>query len=81
MSPSDLATLSLLDPEQGVCPEGHPCRLAETLGRRTCGTCDYEGPALICWDVTQVAIDAAERAGAASAVIEWARDFVIEVRA
>jgi len=31
MSPSDLATLSLLDPDQGVCPSGHPCRVGDAV--------------------------------------------------
>ena len=78
MSPDDLATLSLLDPDQGVCPEGHPCRLGDVVGRRKCDGGDYVGPALICWDVTELAIDCAARDGARRGVVEWARQFLAE---
>lgn len=78
MSPSDLATLSLLDPEQGSCPDGHPCRGDATIGWRQCASCGYVGLALICWDVTPDAIAAAARAGAASAVVAWARAFLAD---
>jgi hypothetical protein len=37
MSPADLATLSLLDLDQGVCPNGHPCALGEMVGRELAG--------------------------------------------
>ena len=33
LSDGDLATLSLLDPDQGVCPNGHACRLDDMVGR------------------------------------------------
>ena len=72
---SDLATLSLLDPEQGVCPSGHACRLDNRVGDRRCATCDYRGLALICWDITPGSIDDAARDGADPRVVEWARAF------
>jgi hypothetical protein len=69
----DLATLSLLDPEQGVCPNGHPCRLdPSAVGRRRCEAGEYTGLALICWDVTEEAIASAAAAGADGMVVEWA---------
>jgi hypothetical protein len=77
-SASDLATLSLLDSEQGVCPGGHACRLDGRVGDRRCATCDYRGLALICWDVTPDVIDGAERGGADPRVVEWARAFVAD---
>jgi hypothetical protein len=73
MSPADLATLSLLGPDQGVCPEGHRCRMAEPVGRRECLAGDYVGHALVCWNVTTAAIDASERLGADPLVVRWAR--------
>jgi hypothetical protein len=73
MSPADLATLSLLDPDQGVCPSGHPCQLSDAIGERDCSHGEYRGSALICWEITSDAINAAEHAGAAAGVIEWAR--------
>jgi hypothetical protein len=76
MSPSDLATLSLLDPDQGVCPNGHSCVLAEPVGRRRCLGGEYVGHALVCWNVTSAAIDASERLGAHPLVVEWARSYV-----
>jgi hypothetical protein len=75
-SDGDLATLSLLDPDQGVCPNGHSCRLDDRIGYRRCATCDYRGFALICWDVTFEAIMSAERAGAAMDLVAWARLFL-----
>ena len=78
MSPSDLATLSLLDPDQGVCPNGHVCRPNEVAGYRSCSSCGYRGPALICWEVTIEEIDSAERAGAARVVVDSARTFAAE---
>lgn len=78
MSAGDLATLSLLDPDQGACPEGHRCQFDAVPGFRTCATCDYRGLALICWDITSYAIDEAERAGATRDVVSWARDFIGE---
>jgi hypothetical protein len=76
MSPADLATLSLLDPDQGVCPNGHPCRLSDSVGERACDQGEYRGLALICWEITADAIDAAERAGTSRDVIQWARAFL-----
>ena len=78
LSQGDLATLSLLDPEQGVCPDGHRCRLDREPGLRNCETCDYRGLALLCWDVKPAEIDSAEQSGARSSVIAWARSFVAE---
>lgn len=78
MSPNDLATLSLLDPDQGVCPDRHPCRLADQVGRRRCYAGEFEGLALICWTITPDAIDAAERAGAAPFALTWARSFLAD---
>jgi hypothetical protein len=76
MSPADLAMLSLLDPDQGVCPNGHSCRQDEVLGYRTCSSCGYRGLALICWEVTAREINAADRAGAAPQVVDAARTFL-----
>ena len=76
MSPQDLATLSLLDPDQGVCPSGHRCAAGEPIGSRSCLVCDYQGHALICWEITTEEIARAERAGAASRTIAWARSFL-----
>jgi hypothetical protein len=74
----DLATLSLLDPDQGVCPSGHLCRLDDPVGDRRCITCDYRGRALICWEITTGAIEDAARAGARTTVVAWARDFLAD---
>lgn len=76
LSSGDLATLSLLDPDQGVCPDGHRCTFDAQPGYRACGTCDYRGMALICWDITPAEMHAAERADAASGVVVWARSFL-----
>ena len=79
MSPADLATLSLLEPDQGVCPNGHPCRLDEVeIGYRRCSTGEYVGSALACWDVTPDAIEAARRSGADAAVTAWAEAFLAD---
>jgi hypothetical protein len=78
MSPADLATLSLLDPDQGVCPNGHRCLLGPIVGRRACRTCGYRGIALICWEITADHIDAADRAGADALVVSWARSLVFD---
>jgi hypothetical protein len=78
MMPADLATISLLDTDQGVCPEGHVCRPNEVPAYRSRSSCGYRGPALICWDITVEEIDSAERAGAAPAAIEWARTMLFE---
>lgn len=76
LSPGDLATLSLLDPHQGVCPNGHGCRLDPEPGVRRCKTCDYRGMALICWDITTDSIDLAQRNGADWSVVAWAAAFL-----
>lgn len=77
MTPADLATLSLLDPDQGVCPAGHPCVLDDrAIGRRRCGNGAYVGLALICWHVTVEAIDQAAMAGANPRIVDWTRAFV-----
>jgi 2-methylisocitrate lyase-like PEP mutase family enzyme len=78
LSPADLATLSLLDPDQGVCPKGHACRMDDQVGYRRCGTCTYHGLALICWEISLDSIEAAARSGAAPDVIVWARNFVLD---
>jgi hypothetical protein len=78
MSPADLATLSLLDPDQGVCPNGHRCVLAEVAGRRACATCGYRGIALICFEITADHIDGAEAAGADAFVVASARSFIAD---
>jgi hypothetical protein len=78
MSTADFATLSLLDPDQGVCPNGHRCRLSKTVGRRACTTCGFHGIALICWEITADHIERAERAGADALVVESGRLFVID---
>jgi hypothetical protein len=76
LSPGDLATLSLLDPHQGVCPSGHRCRLDREPGYRSCAMCDYRGMALICWDITNDSIDRAQRIGADRSVVAWAAAFL-----
>lgn len=76
MTPAELATLSLLDPDQGVCPAGHACVAGDQVGDRSCRTCNYRGLALICWDITSSAIDSAERGGAHPRVVAWARSFM-----
>jgi hypothetical protein len=73
MTPSDLVTLALLDPDQGVCPMGHRCRLSDVTGERVCRDGEYRGHALICWDITLDDIDRAEAAGASASVVNWAR--------
>lgn len=76
LSPGDLATLSLLDPHQGVCPNGHRCRLDREPGFRSCVTCDYRGMALICWKITDEDIERARANHADGMVVEWARSFI-----
>jgi len=78
MSPADIATLSLLDPDQGVCPSGHRCRPSDAVGDRICDRGEYRGLALICWNITPDAIDAAERAGADATLSRWARSHVAD---
>jgi hypothetical protein len=79
MSPADLATLSLLDPDQGVCPKGHRCAVAEPVGRRrTCETCGFHGIALICFEIKADQIDSAEAAGADAFVVASARSFIAD---
>lgn len=75
-SPADLATLSLLDPDQGVCPNGHPCRIGDAVGERMCARGEYKGHSLICWEITSDEIEDAERAGADPRSVAWARSFV-----
>ena len=76
MSPADLATLSLLDPDQGFCPEGHACRLGDSISERACDYGEYRGLALICWEITPDSFDAAERRGANRNVVDWSRSFL-----
>jgi hypothetical protein len=78
MSPADLATLSLLDPDQGVCPNGHRCGFGPEAGRRACATCGFHGIALICWEITTDHIDRAETAGADAFVVASARSFIAD---
>ena len=80
MSLADLATLSLLDPDQGVCPNGHPCALDHVVGRRACRTCGYHGLALICWEITADHVDRAERAGANPLLVSSGRLFLADQR-
>jgi hypothetical protein len=76
MSPADLATLSLLDPDQGVCPNGHPCRLSDAIGNRECSQGEYRGLALICWEISSTIVESAEAAGARAVIVGWARSFL-----
>jgi hypothetical protein len=78
LSRGDLATLSLLDPDQGVCPSGHRCRLASPPGDRTCDACDYRGRALVCWDVTRDTLRWAEAEGASRVAVAWAVEFLAD---
>jgi hypothetical protein len=78
LSDGDLATLSLVDADQGVCPNGHACRLDDRVGYRRCATSDFRGLALICWGVTFEAIKSAERAGAAPSIVDWAMAFIAD---
>jgi hypothetical protein len=80
MTPADLATLSLLDPDQGDCPNGHPCKLGETVGERACSRGEYRGQALICWEITLDEIGRAELAGAHARIVAWAQSFVEDRR-
>jgi hypothetical protein len=76
------AVEALIDPDQGVCPEGHAC----TLGNgprgpiRLCGEVHrpefqiYAGMPLIAYEVTAADIDLAAIAGADADLIAWARD-------
>ena len=76
MSPSDLATLSLLDSDQGVCPSGHPCRIGDSVGERVCARGEYKGHSLICWEITSDEIECAALAGVEPVLVAWARSFV-----
>lgn len=78
MTPGELATLSLLDSDQGVCPDGHPCRLSNGVGDRSCSGDEYIGLALICWDITDTAIDSAARNGATDKMVSAARLLLLE---
>jgi hypothetical protein len=80
LSQGDLATLSLLDPEQGVCPNGHPCTFDREPGYRRCQGCDYRGFALICWEITSADLEAARQAGADGSVMIWAKAFLDDRR-
>jgi hypothetical protein len=73
-----VATLSLLDPDQGVCPSGHLCRLSDTVGERLCDNGEYQSRALVCWSVDLSDIDRAERAGADPLVVGWSRSFLAD---
>lgn len=72
---SNIGTLSLIDPDQGVCPQGHECDLLAREGgwSRSCRECDYIGVPLARWDITAGAIRAAEAAGAADYMVHEAR--------
>jgi hypothetical protein len=76
ISTADRATLSLLDPDQAVCPNGHPCRLDQRVGYRRCGMCDYRGLALVCWEITESELGRAIRRGADPTVAAWAQSFL-----
>ncbi len=80
MSAGDLATLSLLELDQGVCPDGHRCKHDRQPGYRTCEAGEYRGLALICWQVTTDAIERAAGAGADATVIDWAQGFLDDRR-
>jgi len=76
MSPADLATLSLLDPDQCVCPNGHPCRASDEVDKRECSQGEYRGLALVCREITHDEIDRAEGSGANPRFVSWARSFL-----
>lgn len=78
MSATDLATLSLLDPDQGVCPNGDACLLDDLVGYRRCAVCDYRGLTLICWEVTPAGIDRATMRSADPTVVSWAESFLAD---
>jgi hypothetical protein len=78
MSPADLATLSLLDPDQGVCPNGHPCRLSGVVGERECSNGEYQGRPLICWEIRLNEIDRAAWSGANPQIVNWAISFLAD---
>jgi len=80
LSTGALATLSLLDTDQGVCPDGHRRVQDPEIGYRACATCSYRGLALICWEVTSDEIEIAELAKADVRVVGWARSFVADLR-
>lgn len=77
MPPSDLATLALLDADQGVCPSGHRCELGSPRERRCC-TCGYTGLPLVCREITPRAVSGAEAEGADPSVVEWARQYLAD---
>lgn len=70
-APTD-ATRSLVDSDQGVCPDGHACTLTLDMSR-TCTGGEYTGDPLTRWDITTGDIDTAERNGARSDVVALAR--------
>ena len=80
LSTGALATLSLLDTDQGVCPDGHRRVQDPEIGYRACATCSYRGLALICWEVTSDEIEIAELMSADIRVVAWARSFVADLR-
>jgi len=82
------ATRSLIDDDQGLCPEGHPCHLIE----RSDLDCDrflrechephpetegepYQGMPLVRWEATRDEIEAAATAGADPVFIDEARSW------
>jgi hypothetical protein len=84
----DIARL-LLDDDQGICDEGHPCRLVQNLWlRRLLRACDvphpdnegrpYTGMPLIRWGVDEAEVSAAEAAGVDPNLIEWARSWLAD---
>jgi hypothetical protein len=76
------ATRALLDDDQGVCPEGHDCRLSldgtEVYVRKCVIRRHYSGWPLVRLDLTPAEIDAAEAAGADPDLIWWARNSLAE---
>jgi len=78
LSTSALATLSLLDTDQGVCPDGHRCVQDPEIGYRACAACSYRGLALICWEVTPDEIEIAELMRADIRVVGWACSFLAQ---
>lgn len=86
------ATLSLIDEDQGVCPEGHDCALHIGSGHRDIASrvCDtphrewhepYRGDPLTRWGITIEEIDDAERRGADPVMVARAREYLREVMA
>lgn len=70
------ASLDLVAPEQGVCPEGHQCFTVNTEGpngtvRRACVAGEYTGMPVIRDDITVQLVARAAVAGAELDLIEW----------